>query len=64
MSDMVYTVREVAEKMGFSPQFIIKLFEAEPGVIIVERNRPGKRSYRSIRIPVRVYERVIRRLSS
>jgi hypothetical protein len=57
-----YTVGEVAKLTGYSPQMVTRLFENEPGVLIVERQGP-KRVYRSIRIPRGVYERVIRKLS-
>lgn len=57
-----YTVKEVAELTGFSPQTITKMFENEPGVIIYEEKRLRKRaSYRTIRIPQHVYRRVIAR---
>jgi hypothetical protein len=41
---------------------VTRLFENEPGVLVVER-QAAKRAYRSIRIPRTVYERVIRKLS-
>ena len=50
---------EVAALTGFSRQTISRLFENEPGVIIVSRpEKMYKRRYRSIRIPRAVYERV------
>ena len=59
-----YTVKEVAELTGFSPQTVTKMFENEPGVIIYEEKRPRKRaSYRTIRIPRHVYRRVLARLT-
>ena len=58
------TLADVAERMGFSTQTVIKLFEREPGVIILKRpEKMHKRSYRSVRIPRAVYERVVTRLS-
>ena len=61
---LVYTVSEVATLMGLSKQTIARLFEHEPGVLIVTRpEMMHKRRYRSIRIPRAVYERVLRRLS-
>jgi hypothetical protein len=61
---LVYTVAEVADLTGFSRQTVTRLFEHEPGVLIF-KDREGKhrRSYRSIRIPYAVYERVIHRLT-
>jgi hypothetical protein len=47
-----YTVAEVAAMMGFSRNTITRMFEREPGVIIVPRPSTNrKRRYRSIRIP-------------
>jgi hypothetical protein len=58
------TVGEVATLTGFSQQTITRMFEHEPGVLIVKRPETmHKRSYRSIRIPRAVYERVVRGLS-
>ena len=59
-----YTVAEVAAMTGFSRQTITRMFEREPGVIIVPRPSTNcKRLYRSIRIPRAVYERVLRRFT-
>jgi hypothetical protein len=55
-SEVTYTVREVARMLSYSRRTIVRMFENEPGVII----RRGKR--RTLRIPKRVYERVIRKL--
>lgn len=59
-----YTVKEVALMMGLSRQTVIRLFEHEPGVIILKRpERMHKRRYRSIRIPRAAYERVVNRMT-
>jgi hypothetical protein len=40
------------------------MFECEPGVLIIERPETrNKRSYRSLRIPRHVYERVVRKIA-
>ena len=58
-----YTVGEV-ELTGFSRATITRLFEDEPGVLVIERKTTmHKRRYRSIRIPRAIYERVISRLT-
>jgi hypothetical protein len=56
---------ELAESWGFSPDTVTRLFETEPGVLILQTNR-GKRSrrYRTIRIPESVAARVYRRLAN
>ena len=49
---------------GFSRDTITRMFEREPGTIIVPRPSTNrKRRYRSIRIPRTVYERVLRRFT-
>ena len=59
---MAYTVDEVAEMMGWSRGTITRMFEKEPGVLVLNRpTKMNKRRYRSIRIPRHVYERVRRR---
>jgi AraC-like DNA-binding protein len=60
----VYTVNEVATLMCLSRSTVTRLFEHEPGVIVLERTeRMHKRRYRSIRIPSTVYERVVKGLT-
>ncbi|HEY0263624.1 MAG TPA: hypothetical protein VGC07_03790 [Granulicella sp.] len=60
-----YSIREVAERMGYSYATVRKLFEAEPDVLVIGHpTTKQKRRYRSIRIPHRVFERVLRRLSN
>jgi hypothetical protein len=56
-------VGEVAALTGFSRQTVTRIFEREKGVLILARPESlHKRSYRSIRIPRSVYERVMFRL--
>jgi hypothetical protein len=60
----VLTVREVCEELGLSKQTVIRLFENEPGVIILKRAETlHKKRYRSIRIPRVVFDRVVTRLT-
>ncbi len=58
-----YSVAEVSALTGLSARAITKLFENERGVIVYEtpRFRRKRASYRTIRIPRHVYERVMRR---
>ena len=62
-ADEVYlTVREVAERLKVNEETARQLFLKEPGVLILARPRLlGKRVYRTLRIPVRVYQRVLTR---
>jgi transcriptional regulator GlxA family with amidase domain len=58
------SVDDVAGLTGFSRRTVIRIFEAERGVIVLPRPETmHKRRYRSLRIPRAVYERVIGRLS-
>jgi hypothetical protein len=58
------SVREAAALCGYSRQTVERLFENEPGVLILARPETlHKRRYRSIRIPRAVYDRVLKRLS-
>jgi predicted DNA-binding transcriptional regulator AlpA len=60
----VYTVAEVAAMTGFSRQTITRMFEREPGVIVIQRPETmHKRRHRTIRIPRPVYVRVIRKIT-
>jgi hypothetical protein len=64
MEKQVYTIEEVAAMTGFSRRTVSRMFEREPGVIVLERPETmRKRRYRSIRIPKAVYERLLRRLT-
>jgi len=58
-----YTIAEVSRWLRLSVQTVTRLFEKEPGVIVLEQKKPGRKrkSYRCIRIPHAVYERVCRR---
>jgi hypothetical protein len=60
-----YSPAELAELWGLSVDTIRKLFDREPGVMVIRNPspRPGKRSYTTMRIPADVVERVHRRLT-
>jgi hypothetical protein len=63
--DETYTIPEIAAKLKLSQQTALRMFEEEPGVIVLER--PGKmhkRKYRTVRVPRHVYDRVIGRLAN
>jgi AraC-like DNA-binding protein len=60
-----YTPEALAERWGLSADTIRRLFQNEPGVLIVEHTRShGRRRYRTMRIPESVAQRVHRRLSN
>jgi len=60
-----YAVCDIADLWGLSPDMVRKLFEGEPGVVVIGHEAPirGKRRYVTLRIPESVLERVHRRLS-
>jgi hypothetical protein len=60
-----YSVAEVAELWNLSRDAVRRLFQKEPGVLVIGDARPkyGRRSYTTLRIPESVLQRVHRRLS-
>jgi hypothetical protein len=60
-----FTVAEIGATWRLSNDVIRRLFETEPGVLVIADNRTrSKRSYRTLRVPETVMERVHRRLSN
>jgi transcriptional regulator GlxA family with amidase domain len=58
------TVEDAAQLLKLSRRTIIRLFEREPGVLVLDRPELlHKRRYRTVRIPRAVFERVTRRLT-
>lgn len=57
-----YSIDELASIWGVSDDFVRRLFLHEPGVVVFFKHRPGKRTYRTVRIPESVARRVHRRL--
>jgi hypothetical protein len=59
-----YTVAEVAELWSISEDMARRLFEREPGVLVLSDGAARhKRRYRTLRIPEPVLERVHKRRS-
>ncbi len=57
-----FTVQQVAEMWNLSTDAIRRIFRNEPGVLAISpRQRKGKRSYLTLRIPQSVLERVHRK---
>ena len=58
-----YTAAEVAGLWKFDVETIRRIFQNEPGVIVLQAPaRSGKRPYKTIRIPESVLDRVHRRM--
>ena len=62
VDDQCLTVADVAERLRVKPDTVRRLFMNEPGVIVISAPRKGRRVYRTLRIPVSVYRRVVTRL--
>jgi hypothetical protein len=57
-----FSPAEIGERWNLSADVIRKLFEKEPGVLVIGEDAPkGKRRYTTLRIPQSVVERVHRR---
>ena len=57
-----FSVEEVAELWGMSADFVRRLFLKEPGAVVFHQARPGRRVYRTLRIPASVVARVHERM--
>ncbi len=70
VSDDIITERhfapeELGAAWGLSGDTVRRLFEREPGVLVIERAAShGRRRYRTLRIPESIAQRVHRRLSN
>ena len=51
-----YSVEELAKAWNLSDDFVRKVFLHEPGVVVFWRQKPGRRVYRTLRIPASVAE--------
>jgi len=58
-----YSPAELAAQWNLSEDAVRRLFEKEPGVLVLANSKPGKRRYRTLRIPESVAQRVHRKLS-
>lgn len=60
-----YSPAEIAELWNLSADFVRKIFDKEPGVLVIGNTQPrrGKRSYTTLRIPQAVLDRVHRRMT-
>ena len=57
-----FSVDQLAELWGMSDDFVRRLFLHEHGVVIFHHHRPGRRVYRTLRIPESVAQRVHTRM--
>jgi len=59
-----YSPEELASMWGLSADTIRRLFDREPGALVIERTKKHARRYRTLRIPESVALRVHRRLTN
>ena len=59
-----YSPEELGQVWNLSADTVRRLFEREPNVLIIERNRSRARRYRTLRIPESVALRVHKRMSN
>ncbi len=58
-----FAPREVAELWRFDVETVRRLFQNEPGVVVLQSAaKKGKRAYKTLRIPQSVLDRVHKRL--
>jgi hypothetical protein len=62
-SDVFLTVADVAERLKVNDETVRRLFLNEPGVVVICFPRRGRRVYRTLRIPERVFQRVLTRFT-
>jgi hypothetical protein len=63
LSEVYFTVTEVAERLKINEDTVRRLFLPEPGVLVICFPRRGRRVYRTLRIPETVLQRVVTRLT-
>jgi len=56
--------RGVAERLNVDDRTVRRLFLNEPGVLVICFPRKGRRLYRTLRIPLDVFERVLTHLTN
>lgn len=61
--ELHFSVEDLSTRWGMSKDFVRRLFLNEPGVAIFCNPRPGRRVYRTLRIPASVASRVYNRIS-
>lgn len=61
--EVFLTVTEVAERLKVNEETVRRLFLNEPDVVVICFPRRGRRVYRTLRIPERVFRRVLTRFT-
>ena len=58
------TPAEVAQRLKVDHRTVRRLFSNEPGVLVICFPQKGRRLYRTLRIPIDVFQRVVTRLAN
>jgi hypothetical protein len=63
------TVGFIADTLEVSSEWVIQVFGKEKGVVTLDHAKPGRRQksarpYRSLRVPISVFRRVVERMRS
>jgi hypothetical protein len=64
MMERHFSPDELGQIWSLSADTVRRLFECEPGVLVIERKRSRARRYRTLRIPESVALRVHQRLAN
>jgi hypothetical protein len=65
LPDRYFSVKEIADRLNLSQDSVRKLFQNEPGVLVLgDQSSKYKRRYTTLRIPEPVLQRVLRRNSN
>jgi hypothetical protein len=65
LSSRYYSVKEIADLLNLSQDCVRKLFQSEPGVLVLgDQSTKYKRRYTTLRVPESVLGRVVRRMSN
>jgi hypothetical protein len=59
-----FSVAELASRWGLSEDTVRRLFLDEPGVIVIHRPRRRTRTYKTLRIPESVAQKIYERLTN
>ena len=63
VNEAYLTVGDVADRLKVNEDTVRRLFQGEPGVLVICFPRKGRRTYRTLRIPEAVFRRVLTRLT-
>jgi hypothetical protein len=61
VNEPVFTLGDLAKRFRLDEKTVRRMFEREPGVLVITFPQKGRRTYRTIRVPQSVLERVLAR---